>query len=159
MISHRIANALIGKELNLGINRQLDVMAIHRRDGFADILDDPAQAVTHHRSRSTASLQVFLKRQLNAFLAPLFDIGETDHMGCGLAFRILALVFPILEYAFQPQGLDLRRCRIVGLAPQPGKPCRWVQPMLELGRAPTEDLAQRQPLLGVGIYFLGDRPD
>ena len=80
-------------------------------------------------------------------------------MGCGLAFRILALVFPILEYTFKPQGLDLRGCRIVGLAPQPGESGRRVQPMLKLGRTPTEDLAQRQPLLGVGIYFLGDRPD
>ena len=89
---------MIGKELDLAVNAELDVLAIHRRDLVAHIFHDLAQAVLDHSARPIAAAQFLVKRQLNAFLALVFHIGEAHHMCGRLAFGVLALIFlPLVE--------------------------------------------------------------
>ena len=60
-LEHRVAHALVGEELHLGIDGQLDVAAVGGVDLVADVLDDAAQAVAHHGALAGAAEQVKFK--------------------------------------------------------------------------------------------------
>ena len=51
-------NVLVGEVLHLGVDRQLEVTAVGRRDLVADVLDDAAQAVLDDHARAVLALQV-----------------------------------------------------------------------------------------------------
>ena len=116
-----VAQLLIGKELDLAVNAELDVFAIEWRHGFAHAFDDAPQPVLDHAARTCLAGQVPIKLQLDAFLAAVFHVGETHHMRSSFAFGVLALVFLALVNAFDVERGNLLADRFVDLALDPDK--------------------------------------
>ena len=159
VLGDRVAHALVGEELHLRVDRQLDVLAVHRIDLRADGLDDAAEPVLDDQARAVAALQLVLEREFDAFLPPLFDVRETDHVRRGFAFRVLAAVLAFRMHALDAQRLDLQPQRFVDLPAQPGEVAARVEALLEFGRAHAEQRRELAPLLRVGLEVLRDRPD
>ena len=153
-----VAHALVGKELHLRIDRQLDVAAVHRVDLLADVLDHAAETVAQHRARPVAALQLRLEGQLDALLALFLDVGEAHDVRRGLTLGVVAPVLAQLVHALQPQRLDLAPECFVDLAAQPGKVAAGFEPLVELGGRHAQQPGQRLALLHVGAEVLRDRP-
>ena len=97
----RVADALVGEELHLRVDRQADVLAVERGHAVADVLDDAAEPVLDDAARAVAAGELLLERELDAFLAVVLDVGEADDVRGGLAFRVLALVLAHLVDALE----------------------------------------------------------
>mmetsp|Transcript_5866 Transcript_5866/g.23095 ORF Transcript_5866/g.23095 Transcript_5866/m.23095 type:complete len:499 (-) Transcript_5866:703-2199(-) len=154
-----IADALVGKELHLGVHRQIDVLAVGGRHDVADVLDHAAQAVAHDGARAVPALQLLLERELDALLALVRHVGEADHMGRGLALGVFAAVFAVLKHALQSKRLHLRGGLVVGQALEPDKARLGVELGLQFGRRQPQRLGQRLPLVRIGVDLFRDGPD
>ena len=60
VLQHRVAHALVGKELHLGVDGEVHVVAIGGGHQLANVLHHAAQAVAHHGARA-AALEVVWK--------------------------------------------------------------------------------------------------
>ncbi len=89
----------VGQVLDLGVERQANILAILRRLGRADILDDVAAPVTNDRPAARAPEQAALECQLDPLQALVVHAGETDDMGGHVAGRVEAAVFLFLMHA------------------------------------------------------------
>ncbi len=158
VLDHRLAHALVGEELHLRIDRQLDVPPVRRRDAVADVLDHVAEAVLDHAARTVAPGQFVLERELDPLLSVVLDVGEAHHMRRRLAFRVLALVLAQLVHAAELEREHLVRHLLVDLPPQPGEVDAVADLCGELGRRDAERLREPGADSRVGVHVLRDRP-
>jgi hypothetical protein len=160
VFDHRVAQALVGEELDLGVDREADIEAVDRRDAVADVLHHAAQAVLDHVARTVLALQLALERELDAFLALFVGVGEAHQVCCRFAFRVLAAVLARLVQALDVQGLDALPHRFVDLARQPDEARFAVaELLLDVGRRQPERTRELALLLARGLHVLGDGPD
>ena len=99
MLLDRLAQLAVGQVLDLGVERQANILAILRRLGRADILDDVAAPVANDRPAARAPQQATLECQFDPLQALVVHAGETDDMGGHVAGRVEAAVFLFLMHA------------------------------------------------------------
>jgi hypothetical protein len=127
---HAVADTLECDTLDLRVDRQLHVAAVHRLDALAGVLDHAPQTVAHDVARSLAPFQRVLERELDAFLPALVNVGEPDHVGGRRAFGVDAAVAALEQYAGQLERLDLLGGGFVDLPIEPDE----VRVVVELAR-------------------------
>ncbi len=127
--------------------------------GFAGVLDHAAEAVGDHAARALLALKQILELELDAFLADVLEVGETDYLGRRFAFRVLAA-----EAGFLIDPLDAECPNLLGdiladLPAQPDEAGVVVEAVADLGGSHVEQLAQLGQLLGGGLEFARIEPD
>ena len=141
--NHRIPQFLIGKELDLTVNAQLQVPPIHGQSLLTHGFHDTTQPVLDDTAGTTASCELLVEGQFNPLLPVVFDVGKTNHMGRGLAFRVLTFVFLALVNALEAHRRNLFGNGIVYLTFEPDKCLVFISQLLvQLGGRHVQQLRE-----------------
>ena len=157
---HRIAQLLVSKELNLGIDAELNVFACFRLHGFTHLLHRASQAVFDHMAAACAPQQCAVEQELHTLLAVVFHIGKAHHMRGSLAFRVLAAVFGALVNALEIEFCNLLGVVGVDLTLEPNKAFILVGELF--GQLSFGNAQQLRELLALAVFqrhILRNSPD
>ena len=147
------------QKLDAGVDRQRQIGAVLRLTTRADLLDDPTEVVLDHAPAARLACKALLLRQLEAFLPDIFHVGEADHVGDGLAFRIVALVFIALMDSGDLQGRDPAGHLGFDLPLQIDIVLVLGQLAIELATVDAQQSGQPELLLGCRDDIVGVSPD
>ena len=154
VLQHSFAQTLVGEVLHLAVYAELQVLAFNRRHHVAHTFNHVALTVFDDAAGAVLAAQVGVEGQFHAFLAEVFHIGETNHMGSGFPLRVHALVFHGGVDAMDTEFFDFFTCDIVELTAQPHV---FAARVADLGL----QLGQRhiQQLRDIGFHLFGTGPD
>ena len=156
----RITQLLVRKKLHLAVDAELHVRAVHRRGLFTHVFHHTAQPVLDHAPRPGLARQFTVEGQLHPFLAFVFHIGKTDHVGSRLALRVLAAVFLALVDALDAECGDFLAHVPFELALDPDKGFVFVfQFLVELGQRHFQQLGQLLEFGLVAVHIFRNGPD
>ena len=136
VLGHRVAHALVGEELDLGVDRELDVAGRRPASPVSPMSSTtrPRRSLTTH-ARAVAALQVLVQRELDALLAAVLDVGEADHVRRRLALGVLAPVLAELVDALELERAHRVGQRLVDLALAARRSSAVAELRVELGAA------------------------
>ena len=149
---HGVDQFLISKVLNLAVDRELQILAIHRWHDIAHILHHTAQSVFDDAARTGFARELAVKSQLHTLLPLVLDIREADQMRGGFALGVLALVNTRLVDARDFQRRDVFGHRFVHLPIDPNK--GLVLAGQALAQIPQGHLQEARQLGQLGIGFV-----
>ena len=118
VFTHRVAHPLVGEELHLGVQRQGDIVAVHRVGLVTHAFHDPAQAVAQHLALAHLAQQLRLETAFDAVDALAVDVREAHHVGGRLTFGVTPLELAHVLHTLDAQRLDLLPLCLFDLAPQ-----------------------------------------
>ena len=160
VLEHGFAQALVSKVLHLAVYAELQVFAFDRRHHVAHTFDHLALTVFDDATGAVLAAQVGVEGQFHAFLAEIFHIGETDHVGSGLTLRVHAFVFHGGVNAMDSKFLDFFTGGVVELTAQPHVFAARVADLgLQLGQRHVQQLPQRLELRSISFHLFGTGPD
>ncbi len=115
VLRQRVAQFLVGQELDAAIDAEGQVLARLGRLDQVDALHDRALAVADHALGAGLAAQPFVVRQLQPFLAAVVDVGEAEHVRHRFALRVEAAELALREHARDAQRDH--RMRLVRIDP------------------------------------------